>query len=97
MTKEIFHEFHTEFVPQVRWFLKKRNLPQKALLVLDNAPGHGPNDVLISKDGRIKTLFMPPNCTPLLQPMDQNVIEMVKKRYKKRFCLRLLAVMMTSL
>lgn len=85
MTKEIFHEwFHTEFLPQVRWFLKKRNLPQKALLVLDNAPGHGPNDVLMSKDGRIKTLFMLPNCTPpLLQPMDQNVIEIVKNRYKK--------------
>lgn len=88
MTKEIFHEwFHTEFVPQVHWFLQKRNLPEKALLVLDNAPGHGPNDVLMSKDGRIKTLFMPPNCTPLLQPMDQNIIQMVKKRYKKKILL----------
>lgn len=62
---KIFHEwFHTDFVLQIHSLLKKRNLPEKALLVLDNAPGHGPNDMLMSKNGRIKALFMPPNCSP---------------------------------
>lgn len=65
--------FHNDFVPEVRKFLKSKNLPPKAVLLLDNAPAHGPNDELSSRDGKIQTLFMPPNCTPLLQPMGQNV------------------------
>lgn len=55
--------------------------------MLDNAPAHGPNDELSSRDGLIQTLFLPPNCTPLLQPMDQNVIHMIKCNYKKKLLL----------
>lgn len=88
VTREIFFEwFHENFVPEVRKFLKGKKLPIKALLVLDNAPGHGPNDVLASRDGNIKSMFLPPNCTPLLQPMDQNIIQMVKTQYKKKILL----------
>lgn len=60
-------------MPEVRKFLKSKNLPPKAVLLLDNAPAHGPNDELSFRDGKIQTLFMPPNCTPLIQPMGQNV------------------------
>lgn len=88
ITKELFYDwFHHDFVPDVKRFLKSRNLPQKALLVLDNAPGHGPNDELSSNDGSIKTIFLPTNCTPLIQPMDQNVIQMIKNNYKKKILL----------
>lgn len=84
MTRELFSEwFHEEFVPSVKKFLKKQNLPQKALLVLDNCPGHPDEDELKSKDGLIKVMFLPPNVTPLLQPMDQNIIQTVKVHYKK--------------
>ncbi|XP_022823355.1 jerky protein homolog-like [Spodoptera litura] len=88
VTKELFVDwFHNDFVPAVRKFLKSKNLPPKAVLLLDNAPAHGPNDELSSRDGKIQTLFMPPNCTPLLQPMDQNVIQMIKCNYKKKLLL----------
>lgn len=83
MTKDIFREvFHSEFVPSVRENLKKLNLPQKAILILDNAPGH-PDD-LVSDDKQITVMYMPPNCTPLMQPMDQHVIQAVKLYYRKK-------------
>lgn len=83
VTKEIFREwFHTEFVPSVRQKLREINLPQKAILILDNAPGHPEN--LVSDDNQIWVMYMPPNCTPLIQPMDQHVIQAVKLFYRKQ-------------
>lgn len=82
MTKTLFSEwFHSNFVPSVKKFLKEQNLSQKALLILDNCPGHPDEEEL--KDGEIRALFLPPNVTPLLQPMDQNVIQTIKTNYKK--------------
>lgn len=37
-----------------------------------NAPGHP--EGLSSDDKQIVAMFLPPNVTPLMQPMDQNVI-----------------------
>jgi predicted HD phosphohydrolase len=65
-------------------FLKKQNLPSKALLNLDNAPGHASEEQLKSRHGLIGVMFLPPSCTPLLQPLDQNVIQFVKSHYKKK-------------
>jgi hypothetical protein len=42
---------------------------QKALLILDNAPDH--SNELMSHDGQISVVFLPPNFTPLLQPMQK--------------------------
>lgn len=82
VTKDIFSEwFQVEFVPSVRRKMKELNLSGKAVLILDNAPGH-PSD-LTSDDGQITVLFLPPNCTPILQPMDQHVIQSVKLFYRK--------------
>lgn len=64
-------------------FLKKQKLPIKALLLLDNAPSHPPEQQLRSKDGSIFVMYMPPNVTPLIQPMDQNVIRLTKLHYRK--------------
>ncbi|XP_065073054.1 jerky protein homolog-like [Ochlerotatus camptorhynchus] len=41
-------------------------------------------DELRTADGAISTIFLPPNTTALLQPMDQNVIQMVKSNYKQK-------------
>jgi hypothetical protein len=46
----------------------------KALLLLDNDPVHNSTDLLRSKHGKIKRLFLPPNTSSLIQPMDQGVI-----------------------
>jgi len=92
MTKALFHEwFEEEFCPQVRRFLRSRNLPQKALLVVDNAPGHDTGEELTSKNGQIKVMFLPPNCTTLLQPMDQNIIENIKSKFKKKTLLHIVS------
>lgn len=83
MTSDIFLDwFMKEFVPAVKCFLKKKKLPQKAVLLLDNAPSH-PSEDELEKDG-IKAKFLPPNVTSLIQPMDQGVIENIKRRYRKR-------------
>ena len=67
------------------------DLEPKALLLLDNAPGHFEGDELVSDCGRIEILYMPPRCTPLIQPMDQNVIYAIKARYKHKMIASILA------
>ena len=53
------------------------------LLLLDNAPAHPSADKLTSHDGKITTMFLPPNTTAVLQPLDQGLLEAMKRRYKK--------------
>lgn len=90
ITKDLFREwFHTEFVPAVRKKLRELNLPPKALLLLDNAPGH-PVD-LKSDDNQICVMYLPPNCTPLIQPMDQHVIQAIKLFYRKDLLKKIVA------
>ena len=40
-------------------------------------------DELISADGKITAKFLPPNVTALIQPMDQGVLESIKRVYRK--------------
>lgn len=75
--------FFDEFVPSVEKDLKQKNLPVRALLLLDNAPSHPSEEDLVKGD--IKALFLPPNVTSLIQPMDQGVIEWLKRRYRRKY------------
>lgn len=82
MNSNLFEEwFNSEFVPKVKAHLKSKNLPMKAILLLDNAPTH---PKLSEVDG-IKIMFLPANVTSLVQPMDQGVIESLKRRYRCKF------------
>lgn len=82
MTTHIFTQwFFESFIPQVKKYQIKNNFPKKALLILDNAKCHG--EPLISECGQYKTMFLPPNCTSIIQPMDQNAIRLTKLYYKK--------------
>lgn len=84
MTKDIFADwFKTCFIPQVKHFQRSANKPCKALLLVDNAPSH-PLEDTISDDPNFRVLFLPPNCTALVQPMDQNLIQNIKVSYRKR-------------
>lgn len=84
MTSAIFKDwFHDSFCKQVKSFLKNQGLPEKALLLIDNAPCHCSEEELISEDGKIFAMFLPPNCTALLQPLDQNAIRLTKLNYRK--------------
>ncbi|XP_013365403.1 PREDICTED: tigger transposable element-derived protein 1-like [Chinchilla lanigera] len=63
----------------------ENNLALKALPVMSDAPAHPPgfeNDFL-EELKFIKVKFLPPNTTPMLQPMDQQVISNFKKLYTK--------------
>ncbi|GLV27883.1 hypothetical protein CBL_21191, partial [Carabus blaptoides fortunei] len=55
----------------------------RAILILDNAPSHPPAQELKTSDGNIFVMYMPPNVTPLIQPMDQNVLKLTKLFYRK--------------
>lgn len=90
MDTEIFHSwFHETFVPTVRKELSKLGLDTKAVLVLDNCSAHPDPDDLVSDDGKIVAKFLPPNVTSLIQPMDQGVLEALKRRYKKKLLRKL--------
>lgn len=81
---EIFTKwFYANFVPAVRKHLTEMKLPIKALLLLDNAPAHPETSTITSEDGKIKSMFLPPNTTAIIQPMDQGVLEAMKRRYRK--------------
>lgn len=62
--------------------MKAQNLQEKAILLLDNAPSHPSAEQLKTKDGMIFVMFMPPNVTPLIQPMDQNILRLTKLYYR---------------
>ncbi|MEE6509355.1 hypothetical protein FKM82_025734 [Ascaphus truei] len=61
---------------------KAWNLDFKALLLLDNAPGHPV--YLDDHHPNVMVVFMPPNTTSLIQPMDQGVIASFKAYYLRR-------------
>jgi len=86
VTRQLFTKWFNEvFVPSVKEDLEEKNLPLKALLVMDNAPAHpqGLEEDLGAEYGFIQVKFLPPNTTPLIQPIDQQVISNFKKLYTK--------------
>jgi hypothetical protein len=88
VTRDIFQDwFVNYFEPFICKYCIQNNLSKKALLIMDNAPGH-PID-LTEKFPHIKVIFMPPNTTSILQPMDQGVIANFKLYYRKESMKRL--------
>ena len=57
---------------------------------MDNAPSHPSTEMLQSEDGNTKCLFLPPNTTSPVQPMDQGVLECTKRHYRKELLRKLL-------
>lgn len=83
-TTLLFREWFTDqYIPEVTAHLNSKNLPVKALLLMDNASCHGTN-ISMPETENFKILYLPPNMTPYLQPLDQNIIKSFKSRYRKR-------------
>lgn len=59
---------------------------RKVQLLLDNCSAHHINPLL----NAVEVLFLPPNTTAMLQPMDQGVIANLKVHYRHRVVERLL-------
>ncbi|XP_051784390.1 tigger transposable element-derived protein 1-like [Erpetoichthys calabaricus] len=96
VTRQFFVEWvNLVFGPDVKKYLQENNLPLQALLVLDNAPAHPPNleDDILEEFRFINVLYLPPNTTPILQPMDQQVISNFQKLFTKHLFHRCFEVM----
>ncbi|XP_068237033.1 tigger transposable element-derived protein 1-like [Palaemon carinicauda] len=86
VTRQLFIDWvKVCFGRTVRKYLEEKRLPMKCLLVLDNTPAHPPGleEYLLAEYSFIKVLYLLPNTTPLLQPMDQQVISNFKTLYMK--------------
>ena len=75
--------FQNVFTPFVQEKLIAMNLEPKAILLLDNCPAHPDANLLVSADKKVTALYLPPNVTSLIQPMDQGILEMLKRKYRK--------------
>ncbi|KAG5862225.1 hypothetical protein JTB14_023516 [Gonioctena quinquepunctata] len=86
MTAALFTEWYDEvFIPEVKKHQKSVGKEgSKVLLIVDNAPTHPTAELLERENGQFKTTFLPPNVTSLLQPMDQSVIETMKRHYRRQ-------------
>jgi len=80
VTTTVFTEWFIKyFVPETRKYLNEKGLEFKVLLLVDNAPGH-----LQLEHENVQVLFLPPNTTSLIQPLDKEIIATFKTYYIKR-------------
>ncbi|KAJ8383582.1 hypothetical protein AAFF_G00219620 [Aldrovandia affinis] len=79
MSAAVFSDwFRARFVPLVTEYLARKSLPSRA--------------ILLTEDGRIQCVFLPAVAGgSLVQPMDQGVLESLKRRYKRDLLRRLWA------
>ena len=82
MNSEIFANwFKKDFVLVVKHRQFMQNiLSPKALLLINNCSAH-PKE-LRSCDGSVTCVFLPPNTTSLIQPMDRGILQAMKTHYK---------------
>jgi len=81
VTAAIFREWFFDcFVPEIENYSKTKNISFKALLLLDNAPGH----LVDLSHPNVKVHFLPPNTTSIMQPLDQGIIKTFKSYYIRR-------------
>ena len=81
MDSEIF----TEFLNILNMKMKRNN--RKIALIIDNCTAH--KFVPLSN---VKLIFLPPNATSRLQPMDMGVIHTLKAHYRQRLVRRMIAI-----
>ena len=80
MTQKLFEDWFLNcFVPQIHEYCLENEIAFKIILILDNAPGHPP--ILDHLHSDVKVVYLPPNTTSLIQPMDQGAIATFKAYY----------------
>lgn len=80
MTRDLFSEWLLNVDSQMR------KEDRKILMIVDNCSAHLVNVRLTN----VRLEFLPPNCTSLLQPLDQGIIKSVKTEFRRRLVQRLL-------
>lgn len=71
-----------ETFPGLQKLLKDKTVPMKAILLINNTPPRSGDTELVK--GEIRVKFLHPNITPLIQPLDQGVLENLKHVYRKQ-------------
>jgi hypothetical protein len=56
---------------------------KKVLLLIDNAGGHNCTIEFLDSLTNVKVHFLPPNCTSVIQPLDQGIIRAFKSKYRQ--------------
>lgn len=79
MSSEIFTHWLNE------WDHELMGENRRILLTVDNCPSHSP--VVNLKN--IKLVFLPPNTSGVLQPMEQGIIRSLKVNYRRRMILKI--------
>ena len=74
MTAKMFNTWIENFDKEMRL------LNKQAALILDNAPSH----VCSTKITNTKLVFLPPNLTSIIQPLDAGIISCLKRKYKSK-------------
>ncbi|XP_042206835.1 tigger transposable element-derived protein 1-like [Homarus americanus] len=69
------------FVEDAKEYCRKKNVFFKVVLFLDNAPSHA--RFLVGRHPSVEVVFLPPNTTSKIQPLDQEIIANVKLLYYK--------------
>jgi hypothetical protein len=73
MIGQIFTDLLADVYHDVfKHYCKKKVLDVKILIILDNTPSHPPT--VSEQSPNTKVIFLLPNTTSLLQPLDQGVI-----------------------
>ena len=75
--------FQNCFILDVKKKLTELGEEPKALLQLDNCSAHPIENEPVFSDGHFVAKFLPPNVMSLIQPMDQGVLECLKRIYCK--------------
>lgn len=85
MTASLFVEWIKMcLTKELKKYSKEKNIPFNFLILIDNAPGHSNLEILNSINEGITFMFLPPNTTSLIQPMDQGCISTFKSYYLKK-------------
>ena len=83
MTEDIFQSYiKDQLETELREYCLRQGLPFKILMLLDNAPAHPQTVLDLHED--INFVYLPPNTTSLLQPMNQGVIRMFKTHFLQK-------------
>ncbi|GFX79532.1 jerky protein homolog-like [Trichonephila clavipes] len=85
LNSALFSKWYSkDFIPNVKEPREREGKTDKVLLILDNAPCHPPVKILNAIDDDFHGMFLSSNITALVQPMDQSVIEKLKRIYRKQ-------------
>ena len=88
--KTFLQWYQNYFKPAVRQNQLKNCTSGKVLLLVDNFPAHRiPNDIQMM-DPHFEIVFLPPNSTSILQPMDQGIIAKFKTCFRHFMMRRIL-------